>query len=80
MPKNVVQANCCFQKALGYLLKYRNMAYPNAMKLADFSAQEQACCAKHMCLHCLWKKAKGRKKDEFVTPPPQVIDLSIIVT
>ncbi len=26
MPKNVAQADCCFQEALGFLLKYRNMA------------------------------------------------------
>jgi hypothetical protein len=80
MPKHVARADCCLQKALGFLLKYRNMAYPDAMKLADFSAQEQACCAKRMCLHCLWKKAKSSKNDEFVTPPPQVIDLSIVET
>jgi hypothetical protein len=48
MPKNVARADYCFDKALGFLLKYRNMAIPDAMKLADFSAQEQACRAKRM--------------------------------
>ena len=33
------------------------------MKLANFSAQEQACHAKCMVLHCLWKKAKGDKNN-----------------
>jgi hypothetical protein len=77
MPKNVEQADCCFQKALGLLLKYRNMGLPDAMKLADFSAREQACCAKRMCLHCLWKMAtNGSKNDDYLTPPPQVVHLS----
>jgi hypothetical protein len=51
MPKNVARADYRFQTALAYLLKYRNMGLPDAMKLSDFSAQEQACRAKCMCLH-----------------------------
>jgi hypothetical protein len=53
------------------------MGLPDAMKLSDFSAQEQACRAKRMCLHCLWKKAtNGSKNDGNLMPPPQVVDLS----
>jgi hypothetical protein len=52
------------------------MGLPNAMKLADFSVQEQACRAKCMVLHCLWKKAKGSNKDDSVTSLPELIDLS----
>jgi hypothetical protein len=77
MPKNVARADCCFQTALGYLLKFRNMGLPDAMKLSDFSAQEQACRAKRMCLHRLWKKAtNGSKNDGNLMPLPQVVDLS----
>ncbi len=77
MPKNVARVDCCFQKALGFLLKYRNMGLPDAMKLTDFSAQEQAYRAKRMCLHRLWKKAtNGSKNNDYLTPPPQVVDLS----
>jgi hypothetical protein len=78
MPKNVAQADCCFQMALGYLLKYRNMGLPDAMRLSDFSAQEQACRAKRMSLHRLWKKAtNGSKNDGNLMPPLQVVDLSM---
>jgi hypothetical protein len=28
-----------------------------------------------MVLHCLWKKAKGSNKDDYVTPLPELIDL-----
>ena len=38
------------------------------MKLADFSAQEQACHAKRIVLHRLWKKVKDDKSD-YITPP-----------
>ena len=56
MPKNVGRTDGCFNKAVGFLKKYkkyRNMTLPDAMKLTDFSAQEQACHAKRMVLHCL---------------------------
>ncbi len=77
MPKKVTRADCHFQMALGYLLKYWNMGLPDAMKLADFSAQEQACRAKRMCLHRLWKKAtNGSKNDGNLMPLLQVVDLS----
>jgi hypothetical protein len=76
MPKNVARADYRFDKALGFLLKYRNMAIPDAMKFADFSAQEQACPAKRMCLYRLWKKINVSKDELLVTLPPQVIDVS----
>ncbi len=80
MPKNVARADYRFDKALGFLLKYQNMAISDAMKLADFSAQEQACRAKRMCLYRLWKKTNVSKYELLVTPPPQVIDVSFAVT
>ncbi len=54
------------------------MALPDAMKLADFSAQEQACHAKRMVLNCLWKKAKGSNSNDnaYITPPPQLVHIS----
>jgi hypothetical protein len=62
MPKIIAGVDCCFKKAVGFLKKYQNMALPDAMKLADFSVQEQACYAKRMVLHCLWKKGKGQQQ------------------
>jgi hypothetical protein len=49
------------------------MPLPQAMKLADFSVKEQACCAKRMVLHCLLNKTKGNND---VTPPPSVVNVS----
>jgi hypothetical protein len=80
MPKIVVQADCCFKKDIQFLKKYQNMALLDAMKLTYFSVQEQACCAKRMVLHCLWKKAKGRNDDVYVTPLPELVDLSKVGT
>jgi hypothetical protein len=48
-----VRTDGCFKKAVGFLKKYSNMTLLDAMKLTDFSAQEQACHAKRMILHCL---------------------------
>ena len=77
MSKIIARVDSCFKKAVGFLKKYQNMALSNAMKLADFSAQEQACRAKRMCLHRLWKKAtNGSKNDDYLTPLPRVVDLS----
>jgi hypothetical protein len=76
MPNIVAQVDCCFKKAVGFLEKYQNMALPDGMKLADFSVQEQACRAKHMVLHCLWKKAKDSNNNVYVTPLPELVDLS----
>ncbi len=52
------------------------MALPDEMKLADFSIQEQACRAKRMVLYRLWKKATGSNNDVYVTPRPELVDLS----
>jgi hypothetical protein len=78
MPKKIGRASCCFKKAAGFFMKYQNMALPDGIKLADFSAQEQACCAKRMVLHLLWKKAEVSNSDYDVniTPPPQLVHVS----
>jgi hypothetical protein len=73
MPKNFARVDYHFDKALGFRLKYQNMAIPNAM--TDFSAQEQACCAKCMCLYCLWKKKNPGRDELLAKPPPQAIDI-----
>jgi hypothetical protein len=75
MPKIIARVDFCFKKAVGFLKRYQNMALPNAVKLADFSVQEQACRAKRMVLHCLWKKATSSNKDDSVTSAPELIDL-----
>ncbi len=33
-------------------------------------------CPKHMVLHHLWKKAEGSNDNVYVTPPPELVDLS----
>jgi hypothetical protein len=43
MPKNVARVDCRFQKALGFLLKYRNMAYPDAVGAAMEDGITHAC-------------------------------------
>jgi hypothetical protein len=63
MPKNIARADGRFKQAIGFLKKYTNMTLPDAVKLADFSVQEQACHAKRMVLHRLWKKQKGDMND-----------------
>ena len=40
MPKNVARTNGHFKQAVGFLKMYTNMTLPDAMKLADFSAQK----------------------------------------
>jgi hypothetical protein len=75
MPNIVARVDCCFKKVVGFLKKYQNMALFDAMKLADFSVQEQACRAKRMVLHCLWKKVQGSNNNVYVTPPPELIGL-----
>ncbi len=74
MPKNVARADYCFDKALGFLLKYRNMAIPDAMKLSDFSAQEQACHAKRMCLYPLCDGGVGSASAAVAAPRQSICD------
>ena len=74
MPKNVARADYRFDKALGFLLKYQNMAIPDAMKLADFSAQEQACRAKRMCLYRLCNGGVGSTSAAVAAPRQSVCD------
>ena len=73
MPKNVVRTNGCFEQAIGFLKAYTNMTLPHAMKLAAFSAQEQACCARHMVLHCLWNKGKDNTSNYVTSLPGKVV-------
>ncbi len=74
MPKSVARTDYCFDKALGFLLKYRNMAIPDAMKLANFSAQEQACPAKRMCLYRLCDYGVGSASAAVAAPRQSVCD------
>jgi hypothetical protein len=70
MPRNNVRADSRFQKAVEYLLKNPNLTVRDGMKLANFSQGEQNDKAKYMMVMCLWNKSK---KDDFVTPPTQLI-------
>ena len=72
MPKNVAKADSRFKAAAGFIRNHPTMPLPQAMKLADFSVEEQACHAKRMVLHHLLNKTKGNN----VTPPPLVINVS----
>ena len=77
MPKNVGKADSRFEAAVGFIKKYPTMPLPHAMKLADFSVEEQSCRAKHMVLHRLLNKMKGNNN---VTPPPSLINVSSLGT
>ena len=76
MPKNVGKADSRFKAAIGFIKKYPTMPLPQAMKLADFSVEEQSCRAKRMVLHRLFNKLKGIN----VTPPPSLINASSLGT
>ena len=65
-----MQADSRFQKAVEYLLKNPTLTVQDGMKLANFSQGEQNDKAKYMMVMCLWNKSK---KDDFVTPPTQLI-------
>ena len=65
MPRNNVQADSRFQKAVEYLLKNPTLTVQDGMKLANFSQGEQNDKAKYMMVICLWNKSQ---KDDFVTP------------
>ena len=70
MPRNNMRADSRLQKAVEYLLKNPNLTVQDGMKLADFSQGEQNDKAKYMMVIGLWNKSK---KDDFVTPPSQLI-------
>ena len=79
MPRNNARVDPRFKKAvLENILKHPTLTVPDAMKLADFSLQEQACCAKCMIVYRELDKAKSKqgKSDAFVTPPPQYVSIS----
>ena len=77
MPKNVGKSeDSRFEAAVGFIKKYPTMPLPQAMKLVDFSVEEQSCRAKRMVLHCLLNKLKGIN----VTPPPSLINVSSLGT
>ena len=78
MPRNNDQLEPCFKKAVENLLKHPTLTVPDAMKLANFSPQEQACRAKHMIVYREVEKAKSKqgKSDAFLTPPPQYVAIS----
>jgi hypothetical protein len=71
MPRNNVQADSRFHKAVEYQLsKTLNLTVCDAMKLANFSLREREDKTKYMMILRLLNKTK---KDEFVTPPAQSI-------
>jgi len=48
MPKHVAKGDPRFEVAAGFVRKYHGMPIKHAMKLADFSDEEQACRAMQM--------------------------------
>jgi hypothetical protein len=70
MPRNNVQADSRFQKAVEYLLKNPTLTVQDGMKLANFSQGEQNDNAKYMMVICLWNKSQ---KDDLVTPLSHLI-------
>ena len=70
MPKNVAKSDPRFDAAVGYIKRCSKLTIPEAMKLADFSVQEQACCAMQMVLRRLLNKMK----DSSALSPPSLIN------
>jgi hypothetical protein len=74
MPKHVAKGDRRFEAAAGFVRKYRSITVKHAMKLADFSDQEQACRAMQMVVHRLLDKTKS---SNITTPPPSSLVVSI---
>ena len=76
MPKNVAKQDNRFDAAVGYIKRCPKLTIPEAMKLADFSVQEQACRAMQMVLRRLLNKMK----DSSVLSPQSLINASTVGT
>ena len=61
MPRNNARVDPCFKKAVENILKHPTLTVPDAMKLADFSPQEQACRAKRMIVYRSWERPRRVK-------------------
>ena len=72
MPRNNVQADSRFQKAVEYLFKNPNLTIQDWDETSRFflSAGNDKTKYKYMMVIRLWNKSK---KDEFVAPPSQLI-------
>jgi hypothetical protein len=71
MPRNNTRVDTCFQKTVKLLLKHPALKVPEAMKLADFSCEEQDCRAKRMIIYHQLTKSSTHINNAFLTPPPQ---------
>ena len=78
MPKNVAKQDNRFDAAVGYIKRCPKLTIPEAMKLADFSVQEQACRAMQMVLRSLLNKMKD--SNSSVLSPPSLINASTVGT
>jgi hypothetical protein len=58
MPLTNARDDARVAKAVGYIHRFPGMTVPDAMKLADFSKEEQQDPAKQMWIHCRIKKQK----------------------
>ena len=76
MPKNVAKQDNRFDAAVGYIKRCPKLTIPEAMKLANFSVQEQACRAMQMVLRRLLNKMKGGS----ALSPPSLINASTVGT
>jgi hypothetical protein len=76
MPKHVAKSDSRFGIAAGYATKYSGMTIKEAMKLANFSDEEQACRAMQMVLRRLLQTTTT-KSSNITTPPPSTIAVSI---
>jgi hypothetical protein len=71
MPRKNTRVDTRFQKAIELLLKHPTLKVPEAMKLADFSREEQDCRAKRIIIYRQLTKSSTHINDAFLTPPPQ---------
>ena len=76
MPLTSASTDARVPKAIGYLKSFPGMTVPDAMKLADFTADEQKCPAKQMWIRRRIKKAAPAIS--ITTPTTSVcVDLSV---
>jgi hypothetical protein len=78
MPKTNAKADPHVQKAMGFLKSFPNMAISLAMKLADFTPQEQACRNKQIWIRCQFDKKASKHITVQMSSPtmPVSVDLA----
>jgi hypothetical protein len=77
MPKTNSKADLHIQKAMGFLKSFQNMVVLLAMKLANFTPQEQACHVKQMWIRCRFDKKAFKHTTIQMSPPTTSVSIDL---